>query len=58
LDVHVGRIARNLGLTTRKTDDWKTAEEITDRLRMFDPEDPVKYDFALSHMGISGDLIG
>lgn len=53
LDVHVGRIARSLGLTTRKTDDWKTAEEITDRLRIFDPEDPVKYDFALSHMGIS-----
>lgn len=52
LDIHVGRIARRLGLTTRKTDDWKAAEEITDNLRVYDPEDPVKYDFALSHIGM------
>lgn len=56
LDIHVGRNARSLGLTKRKTDDWKTAEEITDSLRKYDPEDPVKYDFALSHVGISGGL--
>jgi len=54
LDVHVARIARRLGLTARRTDDWNTAEEITDRLRIYDPEDPVKYDFALSHIGMMG----
>lgn len=55
LDVHVSRLSRQLGLTQRKTDDWKTAEEITDRLREFDPEDPVKYDFAIFGMGVSGE---
>lgn len=54
LDRHISRISRNLGLTRRATDDWKTAEEITAALRRFSPEDPVKYDFALCHLGISG----
>ena len=52
LDVHSGRVARKLGLLTRKTNDWKAAEELTARLRIFDPEDPVKYDFALFGLGI------
>ncbi|MEK6591015.1 MAG: DUF2400 family protein, partial [Nitrospinota bacterium] len=52
---HVARICSHLGLTTLKTAGWKMAEEITDNLRCFDPEDPVKYDFALCHLGISGE---
>ncbi len=52
LDTHVSRISRSLGLTHRKTDTWKTAEEITFNLKKFDPEDPVKYDFAIFGLGI------
>jgi len=53
LDRHISRISRNLGLTERSQDDWRTAQEITDALRKMDPADPVKYDFALCHLGIS-----
>ncbi len=52
LDVHVGRVARELGILVRKQDDWKAAEELTAKLRTFDPTDPVKYDFALFGTGI------
>lgn len=55
-DVHVDRVARQLGLVQRKQRDWQTAEEVTDRLREFDPKDPVKYDFALFGMGVMGVL--
>ncbi len=55
VDTHVHRISRNLGLTQRADASWKTAEEITSALRRFDPDDPVKYDFALCHLGISRD---
>lgn len=55
LDRHISRFARNLGFTTRGSDDWKTAEEVTKALAKFCPEDPVKYDFALCHLGISGE---
>ncbi|WP_162425767.1 TIGR02757 family protein [Pontibacter pudoricolor] len=51
-DVHVERVARRLGLITRKGMDWQTAEELTDHLRAFDPSDPVKYDYALFGLGI------
>ncbi|MFZ5470532.1 MAG: TIGR02757 family protein [Myxococcota bacterium] len=54
LDTHVGRIARLLGLTARKDLSWRTAEEITARLRYLDADDPVRYDFALCHYGMSG----
>lgn len=54
LDTHVHRISGFLGLTRRKDLSWRTAEEITARLRQLDPQDPVKYDFALAHLGISG----
>lgn len=54
LDTHIMKISRCLGLTTRKSADWKTAVEITRSLEQFDPEDPLKYDFALCHQGISG----
>jgi uncharacterized protein (TIGR02757 family) len=54
LDTHIARISRCLGLTKRKSQDWKTAVEITEALREFDSDDPLKYDFALCHHGISG----
>jgi uncharacterized protein (TIGR02757 family) len=54
LDTHVHRIGRFIGLTRRKDLSWRTAEEITSRLRALDPKDPVRFDFALSHLGISG----
>lgn len=52
LDTHIARISQNIGLTRRKSPDWKMAEEITENLKVLDPEDPVKYDFALSRLGI------
>jgi len=58
LDVHVSRLARLLGLTQRKTDNWKTAEEITGVFRQLCPEDPLRYDFALFGLGVSGGLEG
>lgn len=54
LDTHIARISRHLGLTRRKSTDIKTAIEITQSLKQLDPDDPVKYDFALCHLGISG----
>jgi len=52
LDTHVARIGRHLGWARRRTPDWKMALEITRWLVRLDPEDPIKYDFALSRMGI------
>jgi uncharacterized protein (TIGR02757 family) len=52
LDVHSGRVARELGLLHRRQNDWKAAMELTRSLREFDPDDPVKYDFALFGMGV------
>jgi uncharacterized protein (TIGR02757 family) len=52
LDTHTARISRNLGLTTRKQPGWAMAQEITERLKQFDPEDPVKYDFAMTRLGM------
>jgi uncharacterized protein (TIGR02757 family) len=54
LDTHVARIAHHLGLTDRTDMTWRTAEEITRNLRAIDPGDPVRYDFALCHLGMSG----
>ncbi len=51
-DLHVDRVARKLGLIQRKQTDWQTALELTENLRSFDPEDPVKYDFALFGLGV------
>jgi uncharacterized protein (TIGR02757 family) len=47
LDVHVGNISRELGLITRKQNDWKSVVEITNHLRKLDPKDPIKYDLSL-----------
>lgn len=53
VDTHISRIAGYLGFTARKQADWKMALEITANLRLLDRFDPVKYDFALAHLGIS-----
>lgn len=52
LDTHIHRIGIHLGWTKRKTPGFRAACDITASLARFDPEDPVKYDFALSRMGI------
>ena len=52
LDVHTGRVARELGLLKRTQDDWKSVVELTEKLREFDPLDPVKYDIALFAIGV------
>lgn len=52
LDVHVGEVARELGLLTRRQNDWKAVELLTAELRRFDPEDPVRYDFSLFGAGM------
>lgn len=53
LDMHSGRMARQLGLLSRKQNDWIAVEELTANLRNFDKWDPVKYDFALFGTGIN-----
>ncbi len=52
LDTHMAGICRALGITERKQADMKTAIEITDFFRDVNPEDPVRYDFALTRLGI------
>lgn len=52
VDTHVARICKQLKLTKRKNVSWKMAEEITKNLKKFDPDDPVKYDFAICHIGM------
>ncbi len=52
LDLHSGRVARKLGLINRKQNDAKALAELDHSLRLLDPSDPVKYDFALFGLGI------
>jgi uncharacterized protein (TIGR02757 family) len=52
VDTHIAKICKSLKLTKRKNVSWKMAEEITENLKKFDPDDPVKYDFALCHIGM------
>jgi uncharacterized protein (TIGR02757 family) len=54
LDRHIAHMARRLDLTTRRTPDWRMATAITDMLRRLDPDDPLRYDFALVRPGITG----
>ncbi|QKZ12525.1 TIGR02757 family protein [Spirosoma sp. KUDC1026] len=56
IDVHVNRVARKLGLLTRPQTDWKAAIELTQTLRQFDANDPVRYDFALFGLGVEGEM--
>jgi uncharacterized protein (TIGR02757 family) len=53
LDIHSGNTARTLGILTHKQNDWNAVEELTAVLRRFDPEDPVRYDFALFGLGVN-----
>lgn len=52
LDIHTGNVARKLGLIDRKQNDSKAISQLDEQLRMLDPTDPVKYDFALFGLGI------
>jgi len=52
LDVHSANFGRKLGLLQRQQNDWKAVEELTNNLIKFDPNDPVKYDYALFGMGV------
>jgi len=52
VDLHVERVARSLGLITKPQVNWKGTVELTEKLKLFDPKDPVKYDFALFGLGI------
>jgi Protein of unknown function (DUF2400). len=52
LDVHSGNVARKLGLLHRKQNDAKALQELDNSLRAMDPNDPVKYDFALFGLGV------
>lgn len=56
LDTHMHKIALALGMTTRKAADMRTALEITAAFRRIRPDDPVRYDFALTRLGIRDDL--
>jgi uncharacterized protein (TIGR02757 family) len=53
LDLHSGNTARKLGLLRRKQNDFRAVEELTSELIRFDPDDPVKYDFALFGLGVN-----
>ena len=53
IDVHSGRIARELNLLSRKQNDWKAVVELTESLKVINPEDPIKYDFALFGFGVN-----
>jgi uncharacterized protein (TIGR02757 family) len=55
VDTHIENMSRAIGLTRRRSRNWKMAEDITARLALVDPGDPVKYDFALCHKRMSGD---
>ena len=57
LDIHTGRMGRNLGLLNHKQSDWKAVEELTASLRELHADDPVRYDYSLFGLGISGDDI-
>ena len=57
LDIHTGRMGRNLGLLGRMQSDWKAVEELTASLRELNADDPVRYDYSLFGLGISGDDI-
>lgn len=56
IDTHMYQISKILGFTKRKSADLKTAIEITDKFKEYEPNDPAKYDFALTRMGIHPSL--
>ena len=52
VDTHVAKISKQIGLTKKKNVSWNMAEEITNNLKLIDKKDPVKYDFAICHIGM------
>ncbi len=56
VDTHILRISKYLNMTSRKAADMKTALEITSGFKQVSPEDPVKYDFVISRLGIRNDM--
>ncbi|MDZ7756689.1 TIGR02757 family protein [Rhodohalobacter sp.] len=50
-DVHVARQARKYGLISRRSDDWKTVNQLTETLSLMNPDDPARYDYALFGIG-------
>ncbi len=52
VDTHIARISKRLNFTKRQNVSWKMAEEITENLKKYDPDDPIKYDFSLCHIGM------
>jgi uncharacterized protein (TIGR02757 family) len=57
VDTHIENMARSIGLTRRRSRNWRMVEEITAALRRLDPDDPVRYDFALCHKRMSGQCL-
>lgn len=57
LDTHTARMCRYIGLSSRKSTDGKAAKEVSDALLELDPDDPLRFDFPLCHLGISGSCI-
>ena len=53
IDLHVARVARQFNMLKRKQTDWNAAIELTDYLKTFDPEDPIRYDYALFALGVA-----
>ena len=57
VDTHVENMIRAMGLTRRRSRNWRMVEEVTARLAQVDAADPVKYDFALCHKRMSGECL-
>jgi uncharacterized protein (TIGR02757 family) len=57
VDVHVARVARRLGILRRRTLGWRAALEVTRGLRRVDPEDPLRFDFAMVYADRKGELL-
>lgn len=53
VDTHIAQISRKLKLTKRKNISWKMAEDITEKLKKFDPQDPLRFDYALCHFNMN-----
>ncbi len=52
IDVHVARVTRKINLLGSEQTNWKTAVELTEKMKELDKNDPVKYDFALFSLGV------
>lgn len=57
LDVHVARVSREMGLLTRKSNDFRAVLELTENLKKINPSDPVKFDFAMFGLGVNEETV-